>query len=440
MINIKTICDNALCTGCGACSGICPTSAISMVTNDAGFIVASVDDSMCIKCSKCYNVCPSAINNIKNNKSKDFFKGNYICGYIGYAINDGIRKNSQSGGIVTALLCYMIEKNIIKGAVVNQFDSKAMRPRAIFARNKEEIIKSSGSYYTQTSVVKTILEECKDKDIAAVTLGCQSESLKLIKEKYPNTILPSYIIGLVCAGQNSGYMIDDLINEAGIDVNNERVGKFRFRDKNAGGWPGNISIWTESKKYSLDKVKRHNLKPIYELYRCLLCFDQMNIYSDIVCGDPWNIEGKQTPEGHTIVIARTEKGKRLLEKAMNDGAIFLELLPAKDIFDGQTIDSQRKPNFFSAREFCKEKGWSIPYNDINSNDNTFYREKKRKYLNLNKRLKYTKKLYTTKNIKKVKKLIRHKKYSKNMELILTNTKDIAKKYVKGFLKELQKNK
>jgi len=51
----------------------------------------------------------------------------------------------------------------------------------------------------QSSVVKTILEN-RDKQMAAVVLGCQSESLDLIGEKYPNITLPAYIIGLICAG------------------------------------------------------------------------------------------------------------------------------------------------------------------------------------------------------------------------------------------------
>jgi len=97
----------------------------------------------------------------------------------------------------------LLEQKLIEGAVVNNFNKNTKRPEAVFETTREGIIKGAGSYYSQSSVVKTILEN-RDKQMAAVVLGCQSESLDLIGEKYPNITLPAYIIGLICAGQYSG--------------------------------------------------------------------------------------------------------------------------------------------------------------------------------------------------------------------------------------------
>ena len=40
------------CIACGACSGECPTSAITVED------VASIDPSVCIDCGACEGVCP----------------------------------------------------------------------------------------------------------------------------------------------------------------------------------------------------------------------------------------------------------------------------------------------------------------------------------------------------------------------------------------------
>jgi coenzyme F420 hydrogenase subunit beta len=356
--NIQHIVNNALCTACGGCQGVCPINAISLEENTAGYIVAKIDFNMCINCEKCYQVCPSVIGNTPKMENVDIFHGEYIEGYVGYATDKEIRQESQSGGIVTALLCYLLKVNAIDGTVVNQFSKETTRPKAIFVDSIKGIRDSAGSYYVQSSVVNEILKH-QDKRTAAVVLGCQGESINLIKTKYPHTVLPEYLIGLICAGQHSGNYIDQIIKEAGC--NRQAVTKFRFRDKSSGGWPGNIKVCTESKNYLLKKEIRHALKPVFELYRCMLCFDQMNIFTDITVGDPWGITSKCELEGNTVIIARTEKGKKLIENAYRDGAINVEKLPVNNIIRGQTVDSRLKTQFFTSMNLSKKRGYMVPF-------------------------------------------------------------------------------
>ena len=58
------------CCGCGACHEVCPKSAISMKTDECGYVYASIDSGLCIDCGKCRSVCPA----IKNDYEKDFVK------------------------------------------------------------------------------------------------------------------------------------------------------------------------------------------------------------------------------------------------------------------------------------------------------------------------------------------------------------------------------
>ncbi len=400
--NIQQIIDNALCTGCGGCSGICPANAISIETNTAGYIAANIDFDKCINCEKCYYICPSVSGNSPKMDNVDIFHGQYIEGYVGYAADKEIRQKSQSGGIVTALLCYLLDKNEIDGAIVNRFSNQTQRPEVVFEDSRIGIQESSGSYYSQSSVVSEVLKH-QDKKTAAVVLGCQGESINLIRKRFPKTVLPKYLIGLFCAGQHSGNYIDQLIKEAGC--NRHEVTKFRFRDKRAGGWPGNIKIDTDRKNYVLDKKIRHTLKPVYEVHRCLYCFDQMNIFTDITVGDPWGITNRTEKEGNTVIIARTEKGKALIENAYRDGVIDVEKLSVDNIIKGQTVDTRLKTQFFTSMSLAKEKGYLVPFDIKHFKDNPYEKATKEKYNSIKSRLEYSRRIYLEKGEVNYKKLI-----------------------------------
>ena len=358
MKHIGEISGSALCTACGGCAAVCPVEAITMQENPAGFLAAVVDESLCVGCGLCRKVCPSVRSNTGKFAHRDLIHGICLDGFVGYAAEDGVRLGGQSGGVVTALLCHLLRAGEIDTALVAGFDETTHRPKGVLAETEEEILASAGSYYTQLPILPA-LKQAKGKRVAAVTLGCQNEALTLMETAAPQ-LVPEYRIGLICAGQNSGAMIDDICREAGVDA----PAAFRFRDKKAGGWPGAITVTDEAGVHELPNQYRHRIKPVYECHRCLLCFDQMNTCADIVCGDPWGIAGKDTPEGHTVILARTEKGRALLQSAEAAGAIVLERLPITEIMRGQTVNDRHRDKVYAAKEVYEREGWRYPYDKL----------------------------------------------------------------------------
>ena len=353
MANIRSVPENLLCTACGGCGAVCPVGAIEMTENGAGFLTAHVTDK-CVDCGVCRDVCPSLPENTAAFAPADLLHGEVLAGFAGHAAEDDTRLNGQSGGVVTALLAFLLETGRVDGAVVNGFDAGTRRPKAFIARTREEVLASAGSYYTQSAVLPVLRE--KQGRLAAVTLGCQSESLTMLRAVRPE-LAPEVVIGLVCAGQNSGHMIDDICAHEGV----ERPDAFRFRDKRAGGWPGNITVGSGADTRTVPNQYRHQIKPLYECHRCLACFDQMNAGADIVCGDPWGIEGKDGPEGWSVLLARTEKGLDLLKAAEAAGALCLEPLDPAEIFRGQTVDGRHRDKVYAAKQVFAEKGWPYPF-------------------------------------------------------------------------------
>ncbi len=355
MKHIGDIGANALCTACGGCGAVCPTGAVTMAENPAGFLVARVDEDKCVGCGLCRRVCPSVAENTKKFAPRDLLHGVCAEGFVGYAADPQVRQEGQSGGVVTALLCYLLEQGDIDAALVAGFDQDTHRPKAVLAENREAILASAGSYYTQLPVLPA-LRQAQGRRVAAVTLGCQNESLTLMEQAAPK-LVPAYRLGLICAGQNSGAMIDDICRKA--DCQDPTA--FRFRDKKAGGWPGAITVTDDGGVHELPNKYRHTIKPVYECHRCLACFDQMNACADLVCGDPWNITGKDTPEGHSVIVARTEKGLELLRRAEAAGALVLEKLPISDIMRGQTVNDRHRDKVYAAKAVFEKEGWPYPY-------------------------------------------------------------------------------
>ncbi len=396
--NIRGITENALCTGCGACAGICPVEAISMKENASGFIQAIIDNTKCIQCSKCINICPS------NGEIQDEdLIGPCMKGYLGYAKDTKLRLQSQSGGVTTALLCYLMKHNIVDAVVITRFNCNIKRAESFLATSIEDIEGAKGSHYTQSTIVETILKN-QDKRLAAVVLGCQALSIKQISEKYKNIKLPVLTIGLICGGNLSGYMVDDILRQAKVKENIQ-IKEFRFRDKMYGGWPGDISVHSD-RHIVLPKEKRMELKQYYQNYRCLVCANKMNQDCDIVIGDPWGIPVQDEKKGYSALITRTEKGNKILSEAENQGYITLFDEDVKKIIDGQKINEELKQRHEMSKIISVKNNWKFPY-ILGDDKNDFLKQKVND--SFVEKMRYLRKLSLSKNKSEAMQLIRREK-------------------------------
>jgi hypothetical protein len=101
------------------------------------------------------------------------------------------------------------------------------------------------------------------------------------------------------------------------------------------------------------------MKDYFTPARCLLCFDKMNIYADIVVGDPHGIQGVDRINGESLVLIRTESGKEILKKAVESNEILVRPLPVDKALQGQNIDAKRKKWDIHYKAW-KEMGYKLP--------------------------------------------------------------------------------
>lgn len=345
---IEEIVDEGLCTGCGTCSGICPNSAIKIVINAEEVYVPELVDDKCDKCGICFNSCPGKYFDFDNSnfgifgkKPENILLGNFINCYLAHATDREIRYNSASGGLVTSLLIYSLEKGIIDGALVTRMKKdNPLEPEPFIAKTKEEIIEASKSKYCPVPVnvaLKEILNSKEGEKFAVVGLPCHIQGIRkaeMINKKLREKIVLH--LGIFCSHTDSFRGTKLLLRK--LSINDKEVKKISYRGE---GWPGKIQINLKNgdQRYISNQSSLWNI--IFNSFfstptRCLLCNDLTAEFADISFGDPWLLEIISKEQvGKSIIISRTKQGEELLNAAISDGHIELSPIEPEKVIQSQ---------------------------------------------------------------------------------------------------------
>jgi len=364
--NIEWVSKNYLCLSCGTCVAICPQNAISMTEIVSGLLVAKVNDSKCIRCGQCVDICPGIyLKKGLLSPKIDPFKGQIISTFCGQATDEKIVSEGQSGGVTTALLCYLIDERLVNDVLVTQMqDDGSLRTRTVITAEKYEIYRAQGSKYCPTAANAVIPKGyiTSGRKIAVVGLPCHIHGIRNMQMHYVGKQNDKLIaVGLICEHILSYRAIDYLIKLAG--VNRDNIKYFKFRSKQWRGWPGDIYFQTFDgiHKY-VPKSYRLMIKNLFTPIRCRLCFDKMNILSDLVMGDAWGV--REDKYGHSIIIARTDRGKDILLSAQKAGVIKIVPVDPELILKRQAVEKKRL-NWTAYMEAYKKSGGRVPNFNIN---------------------------------------------------------------------------
>ncbi len=334
--NIQTGFLKTKCCGCGVCAAVCPVGAISLRVTNYGFNLPVVDKALCINCGKCRRVCPkirfdlNAMNtDIFGNLPTDYTIGNYLAIYSGYANDKTFRYNGSSGGMVTSLLCELLRKKIISGAIVTKLTyGKVLRSRSFLAETEEGIINARCSKYCPMSLSDG-LSEIKNKNgkFAVVCLPCHAIALRKameIDKELSRKI--AFIFTLFCNHTPSYKAIDFFLYKN--NINSSEVNEFRWRGD---GWPGKTTVTTKEKTFSLffpNAWWQFFGRGYFIPFSCYCCADFFGEFSDLSFGDAWLEETKNDTTGTNVAIARSEQGLSLIKSMADANALTIKDLDA----------------------------------------------------------------------------------------------------------------
>jgi coenzyme F420 hydrogenase subunit beta len=265
----------------------------------------------------------------------------------GHAIDADLRQHASSGGVISALLTYLLASKTVDYVIqVGAASASPLDNLTVISTTAENVYDAAGSRYAPSSPLANIQEHLaspgrfalvgKPCDIAAMRAMARTDAR--IDEKIP------VMISFFCAGVPSRRGTEKILEA--LKVVEKDVVDFRYRGD---GWPGFATArkadGSESRMSYADSWG--NILSKHVQFRCKICPDGSGGLADIVCGDAWESDAQGYPafaerDGQSLILSRTARGEELVGKAMAAGAIAGEGLDVSRIALMQPSQAFRK--------------------------------------------------------------------------------------------------
>ncbi|MFX1293644.1 MAG: Coenzyme F420 hydrogenase/dehydrogenase, beta subunit C-terminal domain [Promethearchaeota archaeon] len=322
---MREVVNSGICTHCSACAATCDFIDWDFKTKKP------ILTGKCTGCGVCYSQCPRTLTDPRS------LVGRYQSAYIGKSLIPEIK--GQDGGVVTALLLYLLEKKLIDCAVTTgKSDKVPWKPEARIVTTREELLKTSGSIYSHSQTLIGLLEAIKQghRSISFVGTPCNVDAVYKMW-KAPFGLVHMYmranilVIGLFCMDSFSYEGLKLFLEENDVSMNNIKKmnikkGKMQFIQKN-----GNI---LERKVHDLDR---------YRSSSCNYCTDLTSENADISVGSVGS------PDDSSTILARTGIGLEVLLDAAEAGYIELEPMPRNKLKWVYNLARMKKAQLYTMR-------------------------------------------------------------------------------------------
>lgn len=336
---LSDVVDWRLCVGCGACAYICPDKGVELVDFFAEGIRPVVTKDDCGGCRECLAVCPVVESDFSAGKAvradpeagaelndPDFRNdwGAVLEIWEGHAVDEEIRFKGSSGGALTALSAYCIEKLGMHGVLhIAQDPDDPIRNRTQLSRTREELLAATGSRYSPASVCNH-LEWVEQAPTPCVIIGKPAEISAVHNARKLRPALDAktgVTLSFFCAESPSTAATDALLKKMG--ANSESLADLKYRGN---GWPGHFAPVLKGQSEPVGKMTYRESWAFLQAYRpwsVHLWPDGSGELADISCGDPWYEEPDGENPGFSLVVVRTERGREIVKGAMEAGYLKL---------------------------------------------------------------------------------------------------------------------
>lgn len=348
--SLSEVVDWGLCVGCGACAYACTRKAVRMVHVESEGYRPLFDNAGCQDCTDCLAVCPGAgvngsleVGDLPKVTEADHEFGPTLEIWEGWATDPELRFQGSSGGVLSALSLYCLEKEGFDGVIHAGMDPAApWMNRNFVSRGRDDIMARTGSRYAPSAPCAA-LSDLREGTHVFIGKPCDASAVSELRRRDADV---SRTVGLVltffCAGTPSTRGTLDLIRDVGLGQ--EHVTELHYR---GAGWPGDFRVTDGngaekrlSYQESWGKLTGH--RPL----RCNLCPDGLGRVADIACGDAWDRHTGDGDPGRSLVLVRTEKGRDLLGRARRAGYVTLRIAAAENVLHAQTSLLARRRELF----------------------------------------------------------------------------------------------
>ena len=323
---------SGLCTGCSACVIACPHDVIGYEHNEGGYKPFHLEDELgpgdCGHgqkgCTSCTRACPrfrdwepTADEHLfARMREIDEIHGIAEQNLLVRASDDHVHELGQDGGLVSAMLIWLLDESYIDGALVSYLegDGSSWRAKPGVATNREEVLAAAGSRYTY-SANWLALDEAVERgleNLALVGMGCQTSAAPVMwSRKIGKVAKPiKFNIGLLCSKTFDDRIFDELF-DAKYGIARHTIKKMNIK--------GVFQLWTHDGGYHEVPLKECHA---WTREGCNHCPDFAAEHADISTG------GIGKFNDFTLTVVRTELGREVMARMAKAGII--EVKPAEE--------------------------------------------------------------------------------------------------------------
>ena len=365
---LKKVMNSHLCNRCGSCVGLSEGKII--FTDKTGKYKPVIKDKLSDhQIDRIWNACSGKefdfpkYNNKFFSESINFnsYLGSYNNIYIAHATDETVRRSGASGGILSAILIYLLEKGLVNGVISLRMSKKEpWLTEPFIATNKEEVLEGAQSKYIISSVneILNVSSSFKGK-LAYVGIPGQVQSIrKLQATDDPSVKNIEYILGPFYGNTLHFSSIKSFLKSY-KEKDYTKITKLYFR---YGEWPGNMRVELNSGRIiELKKFHANYLIPFHILRNSLYCTDLSNEFTDISGGDAWAPTYEERGKGFSMMISRSTKGQEIIDEMTKEGRIEISNIEEEKAIEMHShgYDLKKRGTFIRIK-FRKLLGKSTP--------------------------------------------------------------------------------
>ena len=369
---VDAVADDGLCVGCGSCVSVCPSDAVTLVDVFDEGLRPVIDPAKCVKCARCVRVCPGVglkrmgpVELTTQKSSREW--GSILEVWEGRAVDPEIRLNGASGGVVTAMGLYCLERE--EAAGVLHIGGSAERPLenvSVLSKSRAELLGCCGSRYSPAAACER-LDLIGRAEGPCVFIGKPCDVAGVRKSQCIDGAVGKNVnlaISLFCAGTSGSAGVAALL--AAMEIEPDDVERIDYRE---GGWPGSTTVRLKGgngdvRRMSYARAWSEMISP-HIRFRCRLCPDATGEFADIACGDPWYKldSGGEQQQGDTLVLVRTPRGREVLAACERAGYIELQRSTLQALVESQAPLLHKRREIFGRLLALRCAGRAVPQFD-----------------------------------------------------------------------------
>ena len=279
-----------------------------------------------------------------------------------HSVSPEVLSNASSGGIITQLLLFLIEKKIVDYVSVTQFvcDKDGIHTHTFLTNDKKDILKAQGSKYCPVCFDQLLeeLHTCQGR-VAVMATPCVIAGLRAIEHEKPDYLKAdiTFHIANFCGGYKSLRNIRRLAEIHKVNYYN--LSDFRFRGD---GQPGSLQFVENTGKTASTPYPLYvGLNGYSKMLRCHLCPDATGELADIACGDAWIPRFQNDNHTWSMVICRNKLSEDLILKMAKEGLIVTESVTHEEMEQSQRQNlASKKTRQLARMKLYTWLGYAIP--------------------------------------------------------------------------------